>query len=253
MLKFIGTGSAFNTDMGNTSAYIKQDGTLFIIDCGETAFERMKQINLFDDVEDVFVAITHMHSDHVGSLASLVLYLNIFKGIAPTLVITNDDTAEAQEETLKNYLTIMGVDEEDYDFSFADMLEDVLPDLKKVEMIPVKHSNKLISYAVEMYFKNQTIYYTGDHLDKNYLNDVASSLNAKDLVYTDCTNRDYKGRIHITLNELAEIFPEEQREQVCCMHFDSYAVYSDAKALGFKVANKEISTSELLKQIAGRK
>ena len=78
MLKFIGTGSAFNTELGNTSAYIKQDQTLFILDCGETAFTRMKQLNIFEDVKNVYIAITHMHPDHVGSLGSLVFYLNIF-------------------------------------------------------------------------------------------------------------------------------------------------------------------------------
>ena len=96
MLKFIGTGSAFNHQMGNTSAYIKQDNTLFIIDCGETAFARMKQLNLFEGVQNVYIAITHMHSDHVGSLGSLIAYLNIFYGITPTLVITTEDSAEAQ-------------------------------------------------------------------------------------------------------------------------------------------------------------
>jgi hypothetical protein len=40
-LKFIGTGSAFNTNLGNTSAYIKYDNDLLLIDCGESIFERL--------------------------------------------------------------------------------------------------------------------------------------------------------------------------------------------------------------------
>ena len=44
MLKFIGTGSAFNQDLGNTSAYIKDGETLLLIDCGETVFQRIKEI-----------------------------------------------------------------------------------------------------------------------------------------------------------------------------------------------------------------
>ena len=54
MLKFIGTGSAFNTEMTNTSAYIKDGQTLLIIDSGETAFARMKQLKIFDDVQNVY-------------------------------------------------------------------------------------------------------------------------------------------------------------------------------------------------------
>ena len=34
MLKFIGMGSAFNTGLGNTSAYIKKEDRMLLIDCG---------------------------------------------------------------------------------------------------------------------------------------------------------------------------------------------------------------------------
>ncbi|MBQ9785963.1 MAG: MBL fold metallo-hydrolase [Clostridia bacterium] len=253
MLKFIGTGSAFNTQMVNTSAYIKEEWNLFIIDSVETSFSRMKKLIIFEDVEKVYIAITHMHSDHIGSLGTLVEYLNIKCGIVPNIVITNDDLSEAQEDALRNYLTLIGVNEDEYDFAYCDMLENILPNLNKVEMVEVKHSNKLTSYALELYFTDKTIYYTGDHIDKEYLNEISAKLTPEDLVYTDCTNRDYAGRIHITIDELSEIFNENQREQVYCMHFDSYGVYSDAKAEGFKTANSELSIEELLKQIANRK
>lgn len=253
MLKFIGTGSAFNTDMGNTSAYIKQNGTLFLLDCGETAFARMKQLNLFDEVENVYIAITHMHSDHVGSLASLIAYLNIFKDIVPTIVITNEDSAEAQEQNFRTYLSVMGIGEDDYDFSYGDMLEDVLEGLKKVELVEITHSKAVTSYAIELYFEDKVIYYVGDNIDKEYLSNLSQTITLNDIIYTDCTNRDYAGRVHIMLDELAEIFTEAQREQVFCMHFDSYGVYSDARNLGFKTVNKELSVDDLLKQIAGRK
>ena len=79
MLKFIGTGSAFNQDLGNTSAYIKDGETLLLIDCGETVFQRIKEIKLLDDVKKVYIVITHNHSDHIGSLGSLVEYLYFIK------------------------------------------------------------------------------------------------------------------------------------------------------------------------------
>ena len=253
MLKFIGTGSAFNTNSANCSAYIKDGENLLIIDCGETAFARMKQLNIFEDVKKVYIIITHMHSDHVGSLGSLIAYLRIFYEIVPNILITNEDSAEAQENILRKYLELVGIKEEEYEFTYCDMMEDALTDLKKVELVEVKHSPELTSYAVELYFKEKTIYYTGDQNDIPYVKSIAKSLKPQDLVYTDCTNKDYKGRVHISLDELAKIFAENKRAQVYCMHFENMAVISDAKELGFKVATKEQSIEELLRQIANRK
>ena len=253
MLKFIGTGSAFNVDLGNTSAYIKEKNTLLIIDCGETAFTRMKQLNIFEGVENVYIAITHMHSDHVGSLGSLVSYLNIFCGIMPTLIISNGNSAEKQEDTLRNYLTICGIDEDEYDFSYADMMEDVLSGLIKIEMIETKHSKHLTCYAVELHFEDKTVYFTGDTVDLEYVENISKNLKENDIVYTDCTNKEYKNRIHISLKELCEIFNEEQRKNVTCMHFENFETICKAKELGFKTASRELSIEELLKHIVGRK
>ena len=122
MLKFIGTGSAFNPKLGNTSAYYKENGNLLLIDCGESVFGRILELNLLEDVENVYIAITHTHGDHVGSLGSLVLYLNIIKGIVPNIIITAEDSSEAQENTIKNILTVAGVAEEEYEFTYGDMM-----------------------------------------------------------------------------------------------------------------------------------
>lgn len=250
MLKFIGTGSAFNQDLGNTSAYIKDGETLLLIDCGETVFQRIKEIKLLDDVKKVYIAITHNHSDHIGSLGSLVEYLYFIKEIVPNFVLANGDNAVEQEKSLRDYLTSVGVAEDKYDFVYGDMMEEVLTNLLKVEMPQVKHSKVLTSYAVELYFKDLIIYYTGDQNDLSYLKKIAKKLKENDLVYTDCSLRDYKNRIHVTLAELEEIFTEEQRDKVICMHFENYNTYSEAKNAGFKVANKELSKEEILKRIA---
>lgn len=47
---------------------------MLLIDCGETTFSTIKQKNVLQDVEQVFVVITHTNSDHIGSLSSLALF-----------------------------------------------------------------------------------------------------------------------------------------------------------------------------------
>ena len=83
MLKFIGTGSAFNQDLGNTSAYIKDGETLLLIDCGETVFQRIKEIKLLDDVKKVYIAFKGRKNitDIEFNQNKLKVYINLKKGM----------------------------------------------------------------------------------------------------------------------------------------------------------------------------
>ena len=73
-LKFLGRGAAFNPKEGNTSAYFIENNQLFLIDCGESIFEKLVELDLLNDIESINLMITHTHSDHIGSLGSLVMY-----------------------------------------------------------------------------------------------------------------------------------------------------------------------------------
>lgn len=73
-LNFLGRESAFNPKEGNNSAYFIENKELFLIDCGEDVFGRIIKLNLFDGIDTVNLMLTHTHSDHIGSLGSLVMY-----------------------------------------------------------------------------------------------------------------------------------------------------------------------------------
>lgn len=87
-LKFIGNGSCFNTTFGNNSAYYidEEKQSLLLIDCGESIFERIKKQKILEKVKDIYILITHMHTDHVGSLSSLLFFCEYRKGIIPTVI-----------------------------------------------------------------------------------------------------------------------------------------------------------------------
>ncbi|MDK2600591.1 MBL fold metallo-hydrolase [Bacillus stercoris] len=106
MLNFIGTGSAFNTKLGNNSAFIKKDNSLFLIDCGSTTFSRLKETGLLEDVEKVFVLLTHTHADHVGSLGDLILYGYYSMG---KLGVPNVSVYSPFSLNIKNLLYMQGV------------------------------------------------------------------------------------------------------------------------------------------------
>ena len=73
-LIFLGWGAAFNPKEGNNSAYFVENNQLFLIDCGESIFERLIESGVLERIQSINLMITHTHSDHVGSLGSLVMY-----------------------------------------------------------------------------------------------------------------------------------------------------------------------------------
>lgn len=75
ILKFLGRGSAFNREEGNTSAYIKTKDCFFLIDCGELVYDEIEKRRLINEnIKSVNILITHLHGDHAGSLSSFIFW-----------------------------------------------------------------------------------------------------------------------------------------------------------------------------------
>ncbi|HBE86714.1 MAG TPA: hypothetical protein DDW53_17100, partial [Lachnoclostridium sp.] len=73
-LHFLGSGSAFYPLYKNTIAYFELNNDLYLIACGETVFETLLSLVDLEQYREIYVVITHLHADHVGSLASLISY-----------------------------------------------------------------------------------------------------------------------------------------------------------------------------------
>jgi len=65
-IQVLGVGGAFNPEIGNSSIIIWDDNGGFLIDCGYTVYPILKEKNLIDKINRIF--ITHRHGDHIGSL-----------------------------------------------------------------------------------------------------------------------------------------------------------------------------------------
>ena len=92
ILKFIGCGAAFAPQYGNNSAFFKFNEkmrdkcttkrSMFLIDCGSDVFSNIIKNNILYDVNgNLYIAITHFHSDHIGSLPDLLFYCYYVKNI----------------------------------------------------------------------------------------------------------------------------------------------------------------------------
>ena len=75
-INFIGTGGAFDFQLGNSAALLDFKGHRILIDCGNTTYQQLRESRLVDNIDQVL--ITHFHDDHVGSLTTFLLHYRYF-------------------------------------------------------------------------------------------------------------------------------------------------------------------------------
>lgn len=221
-LKFIGTGSAFNTELGNTSAYYKSNGHMLLIDCGETVFAKIIELNLLEDVKEIDILITHLHSDHIGSLSTLIYYCKYKLNIPVSIYYPTNK--------LDTILKAMGHTEDDY--LYLDRETDCI---YNINFLPcsVEHTDKPC-YGYHINIDETHIWYSGDCSEFAW---EPEELELFDEIYQDTCLADYEGNVHLSLRKLCEEIPERYRHKVYCMHLDdSLDLVRQALTAGFRIA-----------------
>lgn len=162
-LKPLGFGSAFNSqEYGNNSWYFIEDKEVFMIDCGSTVFNTFRAKGL-DKYKEINIIITHMHTDHVGSLGTLIEWMYYVKGVRVNIVAHNE-----LERDIYNYLSISGIEYHMFNLVFIGYGE-TRAKKKNIEVIfaETEHVPQLRTYSITL-IRNKTdmIIYSGDTTEK---------------------------------------------------------------------------------------
>ncbi len=157
LLKFIGNDSGFGDK--NNSAYFEQNNELFIIDCGYTVFNEIKNRFDFSVYNNINVIITHLHNDHAGSLSQFILYM--------WFVYKKQVNVICNCKYIREYLDITGTPSCAYELKNK---------LENLTFIKTKHTDYLDAYGFVMNINNKRILYTGDTCELEsfspYLNNI---------------------------------------------------------------------------------
>jgi ribonuclease BN (tRNA processing enzyme) len=233
MLNFIGIGSAFNTQLGNTSAFIKKEDSLVLIDCGGIVFHRLQELNILEKLKKIYIVITHTHPDHVGSLGEIIFYSYYILGHKPAVFFPN-------REIMKNFLTSIGVSQEMYLLESSDKAEIEDKNLGEVsiEFLSVSHVETIPSYGFVMKQVEGVFYYSGD--SNSIESEIITRLKSGEIdrLYQDTCGLDYKGNNHMSLRKLKEIINPDLRNKVYCMHLDQHIDPKEIIHQGFNVVKK---------------
>lgn len=233
-LKFIGTGSAFNEVLGNNSAYIRRNRTLILFDCGGTVFHRMQQLRLFENIENIYVIITHMHPDHIGSLGDLIFNSYYILGCKAVIIYPDIDS-------LTSLLEYMGVTKGFYEIqNAANNLTIKNSDITfHLQAIPQQHTETLKSYGYIFSFDNFTLFYSGDSSGINEMVLKEFHFGRIQYFYQDTCGKDFPQNPHMHIGKLAQYMEPDFRQKVYCMHLDKSFDSEKAHNLGFNVAQPQ--------------
>lgn len=232
MLKFNGIGSAFNTKLGNTSAFIKKSKSLLLIDCGGTVFDRLLKLNLLQKFENIYIIITHTHPDHVGSLGEVIFYSYYILNKKPNIYFP-------QKELMENFLGYIGVSNKMYnleDNNIAEIYDSFLGKVK-LEFISVTHVDTIPSYGFFITLNDEKVYYSGD--SNNISSRVIDELKQGKIIklYQDTCGLDYEGNNHLSLKRLCTMIPSQLRYKIYCMHLDTHITEKQIIDSGFNLVN----------------
>ena len=227
-LTSLGSGSAFSSDSNNTSGYFISNVNSFnLIDCGETVFKKVKPLLKKNKKLNIF--ITHMHSDHIGSLPTLIFYCHYVLNTIPNIYFPD-------KKNLMQFLGLNGVSENFY-VIHNDVLTYTKVDDFLVKFIPVKHVETLNSYSLsfEKHYENSiqtTMFYSGDMSEFPI---PPQDIEKYSYIYLECCLKDYPNNVHMPISKICGAFNETQWKNITLMHFDNKELKNIVLLLGFEV------------------
>jgi ribonuclease BN (tRNA processing enzyme) len=244
MLTFLGRGGAFNTKEGNTAAYYKENGKLLLVDCGESVFSKIQELDLLNGIEEVHVLITHQHSDHIGSLSTLAFYCYYLLNNPLTVWPATLEHEAIIKRILRDAGVVLTSDNiQDVQVRFNHLSNDIAKyfnELKGVSFYETSHVDTMKSYGILLDSSTRgKIYYSGDTNDIDLVRTMVLD-HSIEQVFVDTTLLDYDGNVHLSLRVLNEQIPEEYRWKICCMHVNNDECIFETKRLGFDVVELNI-------------
>ena len=150
-LEFLGIGSAFCPELGNTSAYFWKKDTLYLIDCGSMVYAALEQRGILARAGRIIALITHMHADHVGSLGTLISHCKHVRPLPIDIV--------HPEKNIGQFLLLNGITSEQYRLLTGMTYED---ENIRVRFFPVPHTKSINAYGMLLSDGLETVYYSGD-------------------------------------------------------------------------------------------
>lgn len=235
-LLFLGRGSAFNSYEGNTSAYFIDKNELFLIDCGESIYERIMENKLLDDINCINLMITHTHSDHIGSIGSLIMYCYYVINKKGNIIISKDCL---YKNDLIDLIRIFGCTKEMYTIIDETEFDNKYELFNNIRFLKTEHVSQISSYGILFETNNGVLYYSGDTSNLKNISELIKNNKTIDKIYIDTTSTNTNNNVHVYIGELNDLIPNHLKNKVYCMHVNDKKCIEIAQEYGFSVVKFE--------------
>jgi len=223
LLKFISYGN-YSHELGNNSAYLKENNNLLLIDCGSTIFNSILEQGILDDINKIHILITHTHDDHIGSLSSLLLYL---KYNHPTKIDYTIIVPEPIQKSVRKHLKRGGVTDDLFiivkPLVGTYYIQDPNDESKtwiSFKCKETRHVPELKCFSYCFKYKGHDYFYSGDTAELS-VEDIERIQNLYyKMSYIDVTGNP-NNPCHLPFNTLCNLLMPEVRQHVTCMHLDT--------------------------------
>ena len=183
-----------------------------------------------------FLYSLHTHSDHVGSLGSLIFHCYFLKKIELNIVLSSN---LLHYNDVKELLRIYGAREDWYRIIEPTSLNNKFNSFNKMEYMSTKHVEQIPCYGLSFDTNNGIVYYSGDTKEINNIKELISSVKKIDKIYIDCTTTNTENNVHYYIGKANEEIDDSIKNKVYCMHFNKPECIDIAKNYGFNVVEIE--------------
>lgn len=228
-MQFVGAGSAFNREDGQSNVLVHKNDKKLLIDCGTYCREGMDLLGYsMDDIDALY--ITHLHADHIGGVEELAFKTYFNPTLERPKLFCNDllmkdlweqslrgglESIQGKVVTLTEYFECHPV-QNSARFVWENIEFTPVQSVHVMAGYHIKHSYGLMIYDQDWGTDYRKVFYTADtQFCPNQINDFYKSA---DVIFQDCETAPYFSGVHAHYDEL-ETLPPSIKEKMWLYHY----------------------------------